>query len=147
MKFVIHYYLKMWTVVYENLAEFYKHMLVFASDVCFLASKKFFSEILSCSKRSYIFSFIWKSLVIFSFFRSSHQKCSLKKFVFKIFAIFTKKTSVLESVFNKVAGLKACKKRLQGRVAPVNIAKFVRTPIWKNICEQLLLFVSFFSLV
>ena len=44
------------------------------------------------------------------------------------------KTFVLESLFNKVAGLKAynlIKKRLQHSCFPVNIAKFVRTPILK----------------
>ena len=48
---------------------------------------------------------------------------------------------VLESL-NKVAGLKACnlnKKRLQHRSFPVNIAKFLRTPILKDICKLLLL--------
>ena len=34
---------------------------------------------------------------------------------------------------------KFIKKRLQHRCFPVNIAKFLRTPILKNICEQLLL--------
>ena len=41
-----------------------------------------------------------------------------------------------------VCGLKACnfiKKRLQHRLFLVNMAKFLRTPILKNICERLLL--------
>ena len=49
-----------------------------------------------------------------------------------------------ESLFNKVAGLQACnfmKKRLQHSCFPVNTAKFLKTPILKNICERLLLFV------
>ena len=40
------------------------------------------------------------------------------------------KTPALESLFNKVAGIKAysfIKKRLQHRYFPVNIAKFLRT--------------------
>ena len=48
---------------------------------------------------------------------------------------------VLESLFKKVAGLKArnfIKKRHQHRCFPVNIAKFLRVPISKNICERLL---------
>ena len=48
----------------------------------------------------------------------------------------------LESLFNKIAGLKACnfiKKRFQHRSFPVNIAKFLRKPILKNICKRLLL--------
>ena len=46
---------------------------------------------------------------------------------------------VLESIFNKVAGLQACnfiKKRLQHRCFPVHIVKFLRTSILKNICEM-----------
>ena len=41
-----------------------------------------------------------------------------------------RKTPVLESLF---------KKRLQRRFFSANIAKFIRTPIMKNICERLLL--------
>ena len=51
-----------------------------------------------------------------------------------------RKTLVLESLFNNVAGLKACnfiKKRLQHRCFPVNIAKFLRTLILKSIWEGL----------
>ena len=44
------------------------------------------------------------------------------------------KTPVLEYLF-----LKKKKKKLQHRCFPVNIAEFSRTPIFKNICEQLLL--------
>ena len=54
------------------------------------------------------------------------------------------KSPVLKSLFNKVAGLQACnftKKRLQHRCFPVNIVKFLRTPILKNICEWLLLYI------
>ena len=51
----------------------------------------------------------------------------------------------MEPLFNKVAGLHTSnfiKKRLQNRCFPMNIAKFSRTPILKNICEGLLLTVS-----
>ena len=53
-----------------------------------------------------------------------------------------KKTPVFESLFNKVTGFQVSNiitKRLQHRNFPVNIAKFLRTTILKNICEQLLL--------
>ena len=63
------------------------------------------------------------------------------KTVLEHFAIF-RTTPVSNSLFNKVAGLKACnfiKKRLQHSYFLVNIAKFFKTPILKNICEQLLL--------
>ena len=60
--------------------------------------------------------------------RSRHRRCSIKKLLLKIFAIFTGKH------------LKPCnfvKKRLQHKYFPVNIAKFLRAPILKNICELL----------
>ena len=47
---------------------------------------------------------------------------------------------MLESLFNKVACQKACnfiKKRLQHRCFPVNIAKFLRTPLKKIFEEHL----------
>ena len=46
---------------------------------------------------------------------------------------------MLESVLNKVASYNFIKKRLQHGCFPVKLAKFLRTPIFKNICEQLLL--------
>ena len=65
--------------------------------------------------------------------RSSHQRCSIEKVVLENFAIFTGK-HLLESLFNKLA--------LQHRCFPVDVAKFLRTSILKNICERLLLFIS-----
>ena len=62
--------------------------------------------------------------------------------VLKNFCKFHRKTSVLEYLFNEVAGLKAynaIKKRLQHRCFSVKFAKFLRAPILKNICERLLL--------
>ena len=73
--------------------------------------------------------------------KSSYQRCSIKKAVLNNFAILTGK-HVLESLFNKVAGLKAynfIKKRRQSRCFSVNIAKFLRTATLKNTCERLLL--------
>ena len=46
------------------------------------------------------------------------------------------KTPVLKPLLNKVPGCKACnfaKKRIQHSCFPVNIAKFLRAPILKNI--------------
>ena len=68
-----------------------------------------------------------------------------KKRCFKNFRKFHRKTPVLESLFNNVAGLQACnfiKKRLQHCCFLMKFAKFLRTPILKYICEILLLFVS-----
>ena len=48
---------------------------------------------------------------------------------------FQKNVCFRVSLFNKVAGLKACnliKKRLQHRRFLINIAKFLRTPLWKT---------------
>ena len=69
--------------------------------------------------------------------KSSHRRCSIKKPVLKNFAIL-----YLEFLFNKFLGLEVCdfiKRRLQLSCFPLNIAKFLRTPILKNICERLLL--------
>ena len=52
-----------------------------------------------------------------------------------------KETPALESLFHKVAGLQTCnftKKKIHNRGFLVNIAKFLRTPILKNIYERLL---------
>ena len=52
---------------------------------------------------------------------------------------------MLEFLFNKVAGLQACKfikKKLQHRYFPVNIAKFLGTSILRNIREWVLLYLG-----
>ena len=49
---------------------------------------------------------------------------------------------MLDSLFNKVAGLQSCnfvKKRLQHRSFPVNIVEFLRAPVLKNSRERLFL--------
>ena len=64
------------------------------------------------------------------------------------FSNIYRKTAMLESLFYKVAGLKAyifIKKRLQHRCFAVNIAKFLRTPILKNVCKRLLLILNWWS--
>ena len=62
-----------------------------------------------------------------SIYGSSHRSCSVKM-VFLKFRKFYRKTPVLESLF--------IKKRLQHRCFLVKFAKFLRTPILKNICER-----------
>ena len=72
--------------------------------------------------------------------RSSHLRCSIKKLFWKT-SHYPQETPVLEFLFKKVAGLKACnfiKKLPQHRCFPVNIAKFLRLPISKNTCDRLL---------
>ena len=90
------------------------------------------------------------SFVYFSSKKQKECKCisfitwlrvsfSVKKVVLKNFAIFTEK-HLCCSLF--LICLKACnfiKKTLQHRCFPMNIAKFLRTPILRNIWEQLLL--------
>ena len=71
-----------------------------------------------------------------------------KKTALKNFAIY-RKTPVLESLFNKVAGLETynfIQKRLQHRCFPVSIAKFLRTPISKNVYKRLLLLVVIYCI-
>ena len=64
----------------------------------------------------------------------------------RVLKSFHRKTPVLGSLFNIVVGLQAFNfiiKRLQHKCFPVNIAKLLRTPVLKNICEQLLLSSKF----
>ena len=42
------------------------------------------------------------------FFRSSHQRCSMKKLFLKFFCNILRKTPVLEFLFKKITGLQAC---------------------------------------
>ena len=58
------------------------------------------------------------------------------------FRKFHRKTPVLESLFNKLAGLKVCniiKNWLQRRFFLVKFAKLLRTTILKNICQRFFL--------
>ena len=66
------------------------------------------------------------------------KRCSQK------FRKFYRKTLLFESLFNKVTGLRACnfiKKRLQHSSFPVQLDKFLKTSLLKNICERLFLFI------
>ena len=83
---------------------------------------------MQCKTTIYSATSFWKYNVKQNICRSRHRRCSIKKLLLKIFAIFTGKH------------LKPCnfvKKRLQHKYFPVNIAKFLRAPILKNICELL----------
>ena len=74
-----------------------------------------------------------KNLQISRKIRSSHQKCSGKIGILK-FRKFHRKTPVLDAkAYNTI------EKRLQHWCFPVRFAKFLGTPILKNICERLLL--------
>ena len=58
-------------------------------------------------------------------FRSSHWRCSVEKGVLQNLAKFTRKTPVLESLYNKVAGLQVSNfiKRDSSTVPPCEICK------------------------
>ena len=63
-----------------------------------------------------------------------------KRAVFKNLAMITGKHLCWCVFFNENASLEPCnflKKRLQHRCSPVIVAKYLRTPVLKNICERL----------
>ena len=66
--------------------------------------------------------------------------CSIKEGISKSFAMFTGKRLCWSLLLIKFQALRPCnfiKKRLQHRCFPVNIAKFLRKLILKNICQRL----------
>ena len=74
--------------------------------------------------------------------RTSRRRCYIKIAVLKNFEIFTGKHPCQSLFSNKVVDLLVgtfLKKRLQHRCFPVNIVKFLRTPILKDIFKRLLL--------
>ena len=76
-------------------------------------------------------------LGMYEFFKTAEAATEVfrKKGVLKNFAIFTRKY-LCWSLFD-VFWVNFIKKRLQHRYFPVNITKFLRTPILKNIWERL----------
>ena len=78
---------------------------------------------------------LWNSSTIFS---SSHWRCSIKKLLWNILWYLQENTCVGVSFLSRQA-CNFIEKRLQHRYFLVNIGKFIRTPILKNICEWLLL--------
>ena len=91
----------------------------------------------------------WKRLMLFisRFLQKQPPEVFYKNSSPEKFRNISRKTPVSESLFNKVAGhkvagLKVCnflKKRLQQRCFRVNIAKFLRTLILKNISKRFFL--------
>ena len=67
--------------------------------------------------------------------KSSHWRRSVKEAIHKKLRQFQRKIPVLESLFNKVTGLRV-------GVFLWNLRNFSRTSILKNICERLLLKIS-----
>ena len=75
---------------------------------------------------------IWLHLkgILITIARSSRSQMYFKIGALKRFHNIHRKTPVLESLFNNVAGLQSydfIKKRLKHRCFPINIAKFLRT--------------------
>ena len=69
-----------------------------------------------------------------------NEQIFCKNAVLKNFAIFTEKQLFWSLFLNRNTGLQYCnfiKKRLQHKCFPVNIAKFLRTPVLNNIFKRL----------
>ena len=91
-------------------------------------------------------------LCINSRFRSSHQRCSVRKGVRRNFTKFTGKHLCQSLFFDKVAGMRSAtflKNRLWQRCFPVSFVKFLSTPFSQNTSWRLLLpFIpQYFSLI
>ena len=78
-----------------------------------------------------------------SFYRSNHRRCSVKGVLRKVFAKFKGKHLCQRLYFNKVCRPKAVKKRLWHKCFPLNLAKFLRTPLLQNTSRWLLLLLAF----
>ena len=79
-------------------------------------------------------------LLLLLILKSSYPRCTVEKGVFKNFTNFTGK----HLCWSKLQGWRAynfIKKNFLHSCFPVNFAKFLRTPIFKNICERLLLYL------
>ena len=75
-------------------------------------------------------------------YRTSHQKCSMKKGILRNFTKFKGKQlcqSLFSNIFAALRLENLFKKRLQHRCFPVNFAKFLRTPFLQNTSGRLIL--------
>ena len=85
----------------------------------------------------YFYSFcVFISLFLFSWYRSSHQKCSIKKGVLRNFTEFTGNHLCQSLFFKKVAGLRPAtllKNKPWHKRFLVNFAKFLRTPFLEHL--------------
>ena len=119
---------------------FYK---VAGLKTCNIIKKKTLAQVLSCecceiSKNTFflehpwwlLLKCIWNALLKMTLLKVATLDVFCKKVVLKNFKNFTGK-HLCRCPFNK--------KRLQHRFFPVKFARFLRTPIFKNICERLLL--------
>ena len=100
---------------------------------------------------SLCFNYPWGVFLLNTCLRSSRPKVFCESGVLKYFTIFIGK-HLCWSLLQIPTGLQLYWKRLQDRSFHVNIAKFLRTPILKNIYKRLLLmfqrcFENFFKIV
>ena len=101
--------------------------------VTFLAERLIFSKVTLISGQTSLSTLITRFFD--KFFRSSHQRCSMKKGVLKIFTKFRGKHLCQSLFFNKAAGLGPAtllKKRLWHTCFPANFVKFLRTPFLQS---------------
>ena len=94
--------------------------------------------------------FCWKATNIIDVskgtkYRSSHQKCSLRKGVLRNFTRFTGKHLCQSLFFICVRLATLLKKRLWHRCFPVNFAKFLRTLFLQNTFGRLFLYAFVLS--
>ena len=85
---------------------------------------------------------LWRIIILQLIYRSSHQRCFVRKDVLRNFTKLTGKHLCQSLFFNKVADLKpatSLKKRLCHRCFSVNFAKFLKTPFLQNTSGRLLL--------
>ena len=80
--------------------------------------------------------------IIFVSFQTQPAGCSIEKAVLKNFAMFTGIHLCWSLFLIIIQARNFIKKRLQQRYILVNISKFSRAFILKNICERLLLLIS-----
>ena len=81
-------------------------------------------------------------------YRSSHQKCSVKKGVLKIFAKFSGRRLSQSLFLNKVAALSPAsllKQRRKHGCFAADFANFLRTPFLQDTSERLLLHLCWFK--
>ena len=119
------YKLLLWQRLFSNFADLIK---ILPYGIYFKLIGCLFCSPVTFAKQTEESSYFLYNLV----FRSSHWWCSGK----------------FQSLQNKVAGPETClfiKKRLQHWRFPMKFAKFLRTPILKNICKQMLLVLRLYS--
>ena len=96
-------------------------------------------------------SIYWQNLQITAavhYFQKRPPQVLCKKMCSLKVRKYHRKIPVLESVFNKVAGVTACNfitKKVKHRCFPVKFTKFLRIPILNNISKRLLLYLHYNS--